>query len=155
MIYAYVSLKHTKSKPESARTWALDSYSLFGEITDTLSFKENSCIFLRRTVGFFFTQIALKCSPDFIINFIFKLTHWARRLNLFEKTRFLENFCTKLWNLDNTSRSNQVNSCLYKSFRVPRKFHRETSDRVATQSLSRVVNQVLKDTQRSAGQFFF
>ena len=81
-------------------------------------------------------------------------SNWPKRLNLFEKARFLENLRKKLWNLDNTSRSNQVNSCSYYSFRVPRKFHRKTSDRVATQSLSSVVNRVLNDTQRSTGQFF-
>ena len=40
---------------------------------------------------------------------------------------------------------------MYYSFRVRRKLYRKTSDRVATQSLSSVVNRI---SQRSAGQFF-
>ena len=89
---------------------------------------------------------------EFLLSTLF--LNWPRRFNLVEKARFLENLRKQLWNLDNTSRSNQVNSCSYSSFRVLRKLHRKTSDHVATQSLSRAVNCVLNDTQRSAGQFF-
>ena len=89
---------------------------------------------------------------EFLLSTLF--LNWPRRLNLFKKARFLENLCKKLWNLDNTSRSNLVKSCSYYSFCVPRKLYRKTSGSVATQLLSSVVNRILNDTQRSAGQFF-
>ena len=48
---------------------------------------------------------------EFLLSTLF--LNWPRRLNLFLKARFLENLRKKLWNLDNTSRSNPVNSCSY------------------------------------------
>ena len=122
------------------------------EITDTLSFLENSSFF-RKT--FFYTN-RFEMHSEFLLSTLLFINflNWPRRLNLFLKARFLETSVKKLWNLDNTSRSNPVNSCSYYSFRVPRKLYRKTSGRVATQSLSSVVNRILNDTQRSAGQFF-
>ena len=75
------------------------------------------------------------------------------RFNVFEKARFLENLPKKIWNLDKISRSHQVRLCSYYSFRLPQKFHGKTTDHVAAYSLSSVVNHVLNDTQRTAGQF--
>ena len=89
---------------------------------------------------------------EFLFSTLF--LNWPRRLNLFKKARFLENLRKNSGILDNTSRSNPVNSCSYYRFRVPRKLYLKTSGRVATQSLSSVVNRILNDTQRSAGQFF-
>ena len=114
-------------------------------------------IFLRKQLVFlgkrsFFYTNRFEMHPEFLLSTLF--SNWRRRLNLFKKARFLENRRKKLWNLVNTSRWNQVNSCSYYSFGVPRKLYRITSDCVATQSLSSVVNRILNDTQRSAGQFF-
>ena len=125
------------------------TYSLFRNNWHPIFLRKQFVIF-RKTVIFLHKSLwnALRI---FIINFIFEL---AQAFKSFLKGQILENLRKKLWNLDNTSRSNPVNSCSYYSFRVPRKLYRKTSGRVATQSLSSVVNRILNDTQRSAGQFF-
>ena len=100
-------------------------------------------IFLRKQFFFlgkrsFFTHKSLWNAPRiFLINFIFKL---AQAFKSFLKGQISR----KLWNLDNSSRSNQVNSCSNYSFRVSRKLYCKTSDRVATQLLSSAVNRILK-----------
>ena len=72
-------------------------------------------------------------------------SNWGRRYNVLEKARFLQNRRKIVWNLDEISKSNQVRLCSYYSIRVPSKFHRKTTDRMAAQSLSRVIDRV-RDT---------
>ena len=73
------------------------------EITDTLSFQENSSFLGKQS--FFFTNHFEMHSEFLIVNFIFKLAHAFKSFGkgqISRKPPYIKN-------LDNTSRSNQVN----------------------------------------------
>ena len=123
------------------------------KITDPIFSRKQFLFFIFLGNSFlFFTQIALNCRPNFYYQLYFQIGPCVKS---FWKDQISRKPPWKTLNLDNTSRSNQVNSYSYYSFRIPRKFHRKTSDRVAaTQSLSSVANRVLSNTQRSTGNLF-
>ena len=131
------------------RLMGIPIFTVCSEITDYL-FKK-AVDFFRKTAVFYYTN-CFEMHPEFLLSTLF--SNWPRRLNLLKRPDFSKTAVKKLWNLDNTGRSSQINSFSSYSFHVPRKLYRITSARAATQSLSSVVNRILNDTQRSAGQFF-
>ena len=70
----------------------MDASTVCSKITDTLSFKKTVVIFKRKW-SFFLHTNRFEMQSEIVLSTLF--SNWPRRLNRFEKARFLENLCKK------------------------------------------------------------